>query len=192
MTNRILAPQPCGWVFFVVLFFFFGNWHKVQLLTGKAVRSAASQDTHLDKHLETVKDGVSTDNRVNSKENEDQREYVQFQTDGCGSHRWDRGCAESGGFSTSELFGYLGRTQRETESVPFFSSRPAVPFGIGEDRTFTGGIEAPVRDRPERPVPAEEASPVPLRAGATPGRRHSLMRCRVEEVEEVLSHADCS
>lgn len=64
----------------VFFFFFFGNWHEVQLLTGKAVRSAASQDTHLDKHLETVKDGVSTDNRVHSKENEDQREYVQFQT----------------------------------------------------------------------------------------------------------------
>lgn len=146
----------------VFFFFFFGNWHEVQLLTGKAVRSAASQDTHLDKHLETVKDGVSTDNRVHSKEKRGSKRICTVPDDGCGSHRWDRGCAESGGFSTSELFGYLGRTQPETESVPLSSSRPAVPFGIGEDRTFrTGEID------PSVPVPAEEASPVPLRAGAT-------------------------
>lgn len=69
-----------------------------------AVRSAASQDTHLDKHLETVKNEILIDNRVTSKESVDQREYVQFQTNGCGSHRWDRGWEESGEGSVYQYF----------------------------------------------------------------------------------------
>lgn len=94
------------------------------------------------------------------------------------------------GFSISELFGSLGWTQWETESVPLFSSHPAVPFGIGEDRAATGVIVAPIRStrasRPSGFVPEKSL------AGPAPGRRHPLVRCRVEEVEEVLSHADCS
>lgn len=120
-----------------------------------------------------------------------QREYVQFRT---GSHRWtwDQGWEESGEGSVYQYFldPWVGPSGWETESIPLFSGHPAVPFGIGEDRTFTRVIVAPIRST--RAFPFQRLRPGENLAGPTPGRRHPPMRCRIEEVEEVLSHADCS
>lgn len=95
----------------------------------------------------------------------------------------DQGCAESGRASVYQYFldTWVGLSGWETESNPLFSSHPAVPFGIGEDRTFARVIVAPIRAS-DTSVPFQRLRPGEKLAGPTPGRRHPLMRCRIEEV----------